>query len=731
MHTLSKPSIVLPQRKQLDLGAILRRSDEEQHPESLTLSDHVLRHHMLIRGASGGGKSQLLKQILWSNILRGYFCCFIDPVGSVVPPTLDFLGALMLKLFQQEHTAYAGWNEAKMQARLAWARQFVILNFTDPDIGGWRYNPLQPQDGLTVDETVGDFLRCLERVIGDLVEMRRLQMVLRAVLTLVARLGGATLRDAVEFLCMDTENIHAYLARLEERRRAGRLSSPVRQDLVQQYMSEFFANTSGRERRELVQSSFNALSIILSDAVAYRFVSSPDSNVSFSGIVNGGKWLLVHLPTGLDLNTQKVLGSMIVNRVQLIAERRSSTDVESGRVPPFSLMVDEFQTMMGRHWAEAIARVRNKNLNLVVAHQNSTQPPFETPEGQALLRAIEANASTHVYFRLHIDDAERAAVPVFRPRGHRLKREEVQVSETSSVSWAETVSKSITRSISDAFGESDGFSTTISIGQSQSVGFSQSNGVTRVETDTHSLARGSNWSRATSKADGTTVTVTDSETVVEGSGKSQGYTRGRSSSVDCAASSLSSAVNSVVSESESLARGKSHSLARSESETKSSSEGGSATATSGSSLARGLSQVKSCMDSLARTVSIAEAIQHTKSQTVTHSVSAGSSVASQRGGSYSRGTTRIREYYSVTEEVRIRAYELAELPRREAWVWINDAESMSFKIRTHDTPQSFVTRLGGRDFKAEFLSLAAPSTTASEPTESLIERSLGGRRRSR
>ncbi len=717
MKALAKPTPCSVPKRPLDLGKIERRADGLAHPEHLTITDHLLRHHMLVRGVSGGGKSQFLKQLLWANILRGYFCCVIDPVGSLVPPTLEFLGMLMLKLFLK----------AGEGVRAAFARKFVVLDFTDPDIGGWRYNPLEQQDGLSVDETVGDFLRCLERVIGDLVEMRRLQMVLRSVCTLVARLGGTTLRDVVDFLCMDTEDIHAYLRRLEEKRNAGRLSLPVRPDMVHLYMSQFFAQTSGRERRELVQSSINALSIFLSDPVAARFVSSPQSNISFSRIVNEGRWLLVHLPPGLDLNTQKVLGAMIVNRIQLVAERRTSADVESGRVPPFNLMVDEFQTMMGRHWAEAIARVRNKGLNLIVSHQSCTQPPFETLEGQALLRAIEANASTHVYFRLHIDDAERAAVSVFRPRGQRLKREEMQVSETRSVSWAETVSKSITRTISEALGESNGVSKTVSVGQGKSVGVTEANGVTRVETDSMSLARGDNWSRATSKSDGTSVTVTASETVVEGRGKSRGHSHGHSEGADHAANSFTSAVNTVISHSRSMANGQS--VARSRSVGSSSSEGGSETTSSGSAIAQGVSKVKSCMETLARTTSIAHAIQQTRSRTTTNGQSIGQSVGQQKGGSYSRATTRIREYYSVQEETQIRAYELAELARREAWVWINDAETASFKIHTHDVPQSFATKLGGRDFVEEFISTAGSPSTAAEPEASLVQRVLNGRRR--
>lgn len=733
---MSTPSLKLLDgkiRHDLEFGRILERADGEAHPETLSVTAQQADQHIYMEGKSGSGKTMLLRPIVWSKILHGEPCAVIDPVGSLVPATLEFLGALNMKLAMRELTKYAGWNRAQFRARMAWLRRFDVLDFTDVNVGGRRFNPLQPEDGVSVDATVGVLLSCFERVIGDLTEMRRLQMVLRAVFTLVARMGGGTLRDAVDFLCMDTEDIHAYLRRLEQKRSAGRLARPVRPDLVHQYVSQFFACTANRERRELVQSAWNAISVFLTDAAAACFVSSPVSNVSFGDIVNGRRWLLVHLPTGLDLNTQKVLGAMIVNSIQLAAERRASDDVESGRVPRFSLICDEFQLMFGPQWAEAIARVRNKGLSLVVAHQTDTQPPFETEEGASTLRAFRANASVHCYFRLWWEDAERAAVPLFRPRGHQLKREEKQVTETSSVSWAETVSKSVSQTISEAFGRSDGFSTTVSTGENKSIGFSESNGVSRVETDTVSVSQGKNWSRAESKAAGLTVTVTDSETIVEGHGKAHGFSRSHGSSHGAheASTSLSAAVNDVVTHTRSLSRGKTSGKSRSATETASSSRGGSESTSSGNAIARGLSQVKGSIESIARSVSTAEATQKSFSRTMTESLGSSHSVGQQHGGSYSRGETVTREYYSVAEEIRIRSYELSELPPREAWVLVNGATTSAFKIRTHNVPQKFTTTMGGRDYKAEFLRVSASAEEPAEPAPVLLARAVAGARRPR
>ena len=713
-------------RDRLDLGQVVGSVGTSARTvgESLCMSNKLLAHHMYIIGQSGSGKTGLLQAIAAWNILRRYPFCLIDPVGSLFSWMVAFAGAANLHLALQERTGHEGWDAWKRRGREQYLRSFVVLDFGDTALR-WRFNPLEPQDGLSTDEAVGDFLRCLERVVGDLAEMRRLQLLLRAVCTLLARMGGTTLRDVPDFLVMEADSVRDLIARLRVKRRAGGIRHEVRPDLIEQYMSEFFASTSHRERRDYVSSAMHAISLFLTDEATARFVSSPTSNISFSGIVNGGHNLLVRLPNALDLNTQKLLGALILNRIQLVAERRSIDDVRQGRVPPFSCIVDEFQNFFTSHFSEAIARVRNVGLNFVVSHQHSKQPPFDTEEGQALLRAFKANASTHIYMRVGFDDAQDAAAVVFRPRGQMLQREEVELAESTAVSWARTVSDSVSRSISEAFADSASVTQTVSIGSTKSVGFSESNGVSQVKGASTTVTQGHNWSRAESHTTGNSVTITNSHTITEGEGRSDGrsFSTGSSTGPDGRmSSSLSRTISEVISRTRSLAKGQSHAVGESESESTSSSYGESESSSVGEPIANGLSLIKGTGETLASSRGNSRGKTSGRTHTRSRGLSASRATSIQSGGSHSRSQTTKRSYYSVDEEVSVRAYELAELPRRHAWVWFNDAAPEAVMIRTHDIPQQFVTRVGRVDYIEDFLRIAAAPHPVPEPTLRLADR---------
>lgn len=720
----------------LDLGRVLV-GEEADGPSTLRISDHQLRRHIYTIGSSGAGKSGFLQAIAFWNVLRSYPFLLLDPVGTLFTQVLRFIGALNLHLSLQERSQHPGWNAFKRRQREAFLRRFVVLDFTDPTLGahakgfGWRYNPLQPQDGLTASETVGDFLRCLERVVGDLVEMRRLQFLLRSVCTMLVELGGTTLRDVPDLLLMEAESVRDYVALLQRRRSEGRLSVPVRPTVVEQFMSGMFAAFSPKDRRDYISSSKHAISLFLTDPPTARFVSSPTSTISFSDIVNGGKTLLVRLPAALDHNTQRLLGAMILNRIQLVAERRSIEDVQAGRVPQFSCIVDEFHNYFTEHLTDAIARTRNVGLNFVVSHQSFDQ--FVTDEEKALLRAFKANASTQLYFRVGTDDAKIASADVFSPQGLRRKRIAVDETESHAVSWSRTKSQSITKTISEALGESSSQTVTFSVGENKSVSFQESKGVSRVQTTGITLTQGENWSRAEAHGSGTSVTITGSETITETQGvaNSRSTTRGSTTDADGRmGSSLSTTIGETISHARALARGSSRADGVSETSSTTNSSGGSESTSVSRSLARGLTLTKGMTESLGRSATRSQARQVGESRTRTRGSSVGSSTAVQHGGTRTQGRTRKEELYTLEEETQLGAQELRAQPHRHAWVKLNESGGLrTALIRTHDIEQNFVTEVGGVDYVADFLRICRPPPAEPEPSDPLTLRLFDERRK--
>ncbi|MCB9717018.1 MAG: hypothetical protein H6712_24390 [Myxococcales bacterium] len=739
-----------------------------------------LHRHVLVSGVSGCGKSSLLESMIRSlaeSILAGHHwgLAVLDPIGEVFTWMQAYLSERALRQHLIEQAAPPALRTMLRQRRQTQHARTIFLDLSDPDCGGWRFNPLERQGGLSVAEAVGDLLRVIERIVGDLTEMRRLQTVLRAIFSVLVETGEATLRDAVDLLCLDCESLRDYLDRLEARQAEGRLRVHVRPSLVQVYLREFFASTSSRERRELVQSSLNLLSVFLADERAAVFLGSPRSNLDLERLVNGGGMCFIHVPAGIDLNTQRVLGAMLVNRIELICRRRPVPLVKAGHLPAFSLFVDEFQSFVSPEWSQTIAQMRNYRLNLILSYQFSLQRGLgDTPEGLALLRTVRANASTQIIMRQALEpDAKEAAEMLFRPEGLRLKREAIDTSVSLTRSNSHSHSASLTRSQSLALGHSESTSLTLALGEGRTASFSESQGVSRVESEGLSISVGKSWSRCVSKTAGVAVTQSEGTTEVEGvsqalgasrsegnststsqgdsssagtfegqslslamgpeagllpagaSSGHQGRTRGGSSSHSLSrssstAQSLSRAVSSVITSSRSLAR--SHSRGRTESRSTglSLSTGGSETETRSRALARGLSQVESVCQALSRTLTRSIGQSQGRSITHTHGRAEAHSTGHTEGRSEGLTQTRRRELYSVQEEISLRAYELASLPARHAWVLQSGTEATA--IRTLDVPQAFETRLGTLDGEALLRQWTAPPPASPEPTEPVHER---------
>lgn len=735
-------------------------TDPAGHP--ILLEDLQRCLHVYLLGKSGVGKTMLLALIVLQDLLRGASVVFFDLIGTAVPYLRLCLAASNLSGIARERGMYRALNQRLRREREAFFRRVRIVDLDRVDTPD-RFNPFQPVPGMTTAELAESFAAAIERMLGGkLSEMRALHLNLVALGAVLIDTGGATVADMVELCCAGEETLRNYLRLLERKKAAGQLRIPLRPDLVERYMSGFFAATSGRERRELCASTLRALAIILSDPVAARFLSSPVGNVDLEAVLREGKSLLINVPPQ-NLHTQAVISGLLLGRLSALAMRRRSEDVSAGRLPQIHVVIDEFQRCFTEELAADLAVLRNKGLSLILAHQSSNQPPFHTPEGQAMLHSVRDNCSTKALMRMGPKDAEELAGECFLPAGHLVKREVEEVTRTQGESSGNTTSLAEANSCTSTHGSSQTSSVTessssaLSHSESEAVGHQTTRTEGRSQTTTHGESEASSWTTSQGETRGSSRTHSEGQgsassqssgtgqSQSSGSGRSSGSQRsqGRNVGPQFATQSLqtSSGTSEGLSFQESSSDSSTQSRGQSESHTSSDARGISRSSSRSQSTGRTSTQSRSESESLSQSHAEGESrtstLGQSRSETQGHSVgtSDGESRSESEGRTrtVSEGRSRQRsegtsvresiEYYSVIEERIVRSYELQSLPNRSAVVLLQGNGAVTVqRLRTPDMPIAPVTRIGPIDGLADLERLIAPPPAEDAPTLNIFDR---------
>jgi len=755
---------------------------EKDSSHNLRLGDEQRKTHTLIRGTTGSGKTALMLSIIYQDLLRAFpSLVVVDPVGELFTRSMQFLSSIDRQLTMKSRTKYPAYNAMVRQQQDTFFKRINVLDFERSD-SGFFLNPLEKINGMSASETAGDFLRIFERISqGDMSVQLRRQLILGACCSLISELNG-TLRDVHLLLNKDSDEICGYVEVLGNK--ADAEGRPFHLEFARDYLQQFLAATKGRERRELVQSSINAIALFLRDECVCSFISAPVGNLDFSAIVNDGRYLFVNIPPTMDFNSQVVLGSMIVNKIQTTVMRRTP----ALRKRPVTLMVDEFHMMMGKEFAQAVSKIRNYGLSLVLAHQNESQL-LSDQDGRKLLEEITHNTTTHILFRQGYDDATRASASVFRPLGKREKNRFEEETQSQQRSRQVSVTESISKAIGEAHSKSTGKSFSISNGMQ--ISFSENNGVSRshVEARGLTISSGKNWSKCTSKSHGVSVTQSDSETIVQGIGKARANSRaeGESSSEGSSQStgssrnegegsfysfsdgnsmssnsldagfvgmntasqqnnghgvsrnesknysdsdstqysnsrSLTRAISDVISSSRSLARATGKSVGTTHATTKSKTVGGFNSESHSETLAKGIAFIESYCKSMGESITTAESRSEGETKTESRTDTFGRSQAKSTGTTIGSSKTEKRAFYSVDEEATVLGYQLEYLPKREAYV-LNRIDGEVTRIRTLDIPYEFdlERKILGIDFMKDLRERVKPKAVQI-PRKSVFER---------
>lgn len=316
-----------------------------------------LRHTHLI-GATGTGKSTLLKSLIRQDLEAGRGLALLDPHGDLADEVLGLVP----------------------DDRLA---DVVLFDPADEEfpIG---FNALDAHSDrereLLASDLVGVFRR-FSTSWGD-----QMSAVLgNAVMAFLESAEGGSLLDLRRFL-MDKD------AR-------GTVLATVTDPLVTSFWRDEFPRLSGRPQMPII----TRLDVFLRPKCIRNIVSQQQSRFDLSRIMDSGGIFIGRLSQGaVGEQNAYLLGSLLVAKFQQAAMARERQ--AEGERRPFFLYLDEFHHFTTPSIAALLSGARKYRLGLILAHQELRQLAEHD-----IRSAVLANAGTRICFRVGDEDARTLA----------------------------------------------------------------------------------------------------------------------------------------------------------------------------------------------------------------------------------------------------------------------------------------------------------------------------------
>ncbi|MCW3111478.1 MAG: ATP-binding protein [Segetibacter sp.] len=323
------------------------------------IKDEDRLNHIYVIGKTGTGKSTLLLNMAISDIQRGNGVCVIDPHGDIAEHILDYVS----------------------QERI---NDVIYFNPADEThvIG---FNPLQDipqgQEHLVVAGLIATFKKIWMDSWGP-----RLEYILRYLLLTLCSYPDATLVD-----------IQPLLTDYNFRRR-------VLSYCNDEYLLSFWHNEFDKYppalKAEAISPILNKTGLFTAITQLRNVIGQTTKSFRIQEVIDQGKIFICNLSKGkLGEDATTVLGSMIVNAIQLAALNRASQDEEQRK--PFYLYVDEMHSFVSLSFADILAEARKYKLSLFLAHQYIEQVH------EKIRYAIFGNVGTMIIFRVGADDAKQ------------------------------------------------------------------------------------------------------------------------------------------------------------------------------------------------------------------------------------------------------------------------------------------------------------------------------------
>lgn len=313
--------------------------------------------HTYIIGKTGMGKSTLLENMIYSDILSGRGVAIIDPHGDLADTILA-------------HIPKSRTND------------IVLFDPSDKEFPiGFNMldNPNPELRSIVASGLVSIFKKMFAESWGP-----RLEYILRNTILSLLFIPESTLISIPLMLTHE-----AYRKKI-----VAKLPDPI---LVQFWEKEFAAMAPSM-MSEAVNPILNKVGQFLSSPLLRNILGQPKNPFSLRWVMDNGKIFIVNLSKGkIGEDASALLGAMMVTKFQIEAMTRADVAEKDRR--DFGLYVDEFQNFATDSFATILSEARKYKLSLTMANQYIAQMP------ETVQDAVFGNVGTLLSFQVGHHDA--------------------------------------------------------------------------------------------------------------------------------------------------------------------------------------------------------------------------------------------------------------------------------------------------------------------------------------
>lgn len=348
----------------MDEGFLLGYNEFRGTKKPIRLSTNDRRRHTYIIGQTGTGKSVLLENLAYQDMMDGKGFAFVDPHG-------DSVETLLSKVPKERVEDVIYFNPGDMANPIG----LNMFDFQSED-----------EKDFLVQESINMLYSLYDPGHTGIVGPRLEHIFRNSALLLMADPAGGTFIDIPKLL-VDQDFMKSKLKYVKD------------QSVLDFWTKEFPASQRSNEAGEVISWVVSKFGPFISNDSMRNVIGQTKGGFNLRDIMDNKKILLVNLSKGRmgELNS-KLMGMIFVMRFQAAAMGRADTP-EAERVD-FSLYVDEFQNFATDSFESILSEARKYRLNLIMGNQFMTQLTDKIRE------AIIGNVGTVISGRIGTTDAE-------------------------------------------------------------------------------------------------------------------------------------------------------------------------------------------------------------------------------------------------------------------------------------------------------------------------------------